>query len=74
MRGERCFAPKALDKLKDLGREITCRTRGIGLQQIISALTPYLVGWRGYLGFLPDPARANEFGSLDPPENLYIWR
>src|SRR5467141_3122639 len=32
---ERRIAPKALDKFKDRIREITCRTRGISLQQMI---------------------------------------
>jgi hypothetical protein len=30
---------------------MTRRTRGIGLQQLIKELTPYLIGWRGYFGF-----------------------
>ena len=69
---ERRIAPKALDKFKDRIREITCRTRGISLQQMIPDLTPYLIGWRGYFGLRSDPARANEPGSLDPPETAVV--
>ena len=35
--------------------QITCRTRGISLQQMIADLTPYLIGWRGYFGFCQTP-------------------
>src|SRR6202030_1512545 len=52
---ERRIAPKALDKFKTQIREMTRRTRGIGLQQLIEDLTPYLVGWRGYFGFCQTP-------------------
>src|SRR5947199_10620633 len=41
---ERCIAPKALDKFKTQIREITRRTRGISLPQLIEDLTPYLIG------------------------------
>src|SRR3979490_1945283 len=54
-RSERRIAPKALDKFKDRIREITCRTRGFSLQQMIADLTPYLIGWRGYFGFCQTP-------------------
>src|SRR3954452_11813000 len=49
------IAPKALDKFKTQVRDRTRGTRGISLQQLIEDLTPYLIGWRGYLGFWPDP-------------------
>src|SRR5207244_3937332 len=50
---ERRIAPKALDKFKTQVRDLTRRTRGISLQQLIEELTPYLRGWRGYFGFCP---------------------
>ena len=52
---ERRIAPKALDKFKTLVREMTRRTRGISLPQLIEDLTPYLIGWRGYFGFCQTP-------------------
>ena len=48
---ERRIAPKALDKFKTQIRDMTRRTRGISLPQLIEELTPYLRGWRGYFGF-----------------------
>jgi RNA-directed DNA polymerase len=48
---ERRIAPKALDKFKTQIREMTCRTRGISLTQLIEELKPYLLGWRGYFAF-----------------------
>src|SRR6266581_2940735 len=52
---ERRIAPKALDKFKTQVREMTRRTRGISLPQLIEELTPYLIGWRGYFGFCQTP-------------------
>src|SRR5262249_60652028 len=45
---ERRIAPKALDEFKMQVRDITCRTQGISLPQLIEELRPYLLGWRGY--------------------------
>src|SRR5712671_2678026 len=52
---ERRIAPKALDKFKTQVRDMTRRTRGISLQQLIEDLMPYLIGWRGYFGFCQTP-------------------
>jgi RNA-directed DNA polymerase len=52
---ERRIAPKALDRFKERTRELTGRTRGLSLSQIIEELTPYLIGWRGYFGFCQTP-------------------
>jgi RNA-directed DNA polymerase len=53
--GERRIAPKALGKFKERIREMTSRTRGLSLSQIIAELTPYLVGWSSYFGFCQTP-------------------
>ena len=52
---ERRITPKALDKFKTRIRDMTGRTRGIRLGQLIEELTPYLIGWRGYFGFCQTP-------------------
>ena len=52
---ERRIAPKALDKFKERIRDMTRRTRGFSLQQLIKELKPYIVGWRGYFGFCQTP-------------------
>jgi RNA-directed DNA polymerase len=56
---KRRIAPKALDKFKTQIRNMTRRTRGISLPQLIEQLAPYLIGWRGHFG---------EPGSVDPPK------
>ena len=48
---ERRIAPQALAKFKTRIRDLTRRTRGISLAQLIEELAPYLIGWRGYFGF-----------------------
>jgi RNA-directed DNA polymerase len=40
---ERRIAPKALDKFKTQLRDMTSRTGGISLPQLIEELTPYLI-------------------------------
>src|SRR5207253_3736101 len=52
---ERRIAPKALDKFKTQVRDMTRRTRGSSLLQLIEDLRPYLLGWRGYFGFCQTP-------------------
>ncbi|WP_354101963.1 group II intron maturase-specific domain-containing protein [Bradyrhizobium sp. RT5a] len=66
---------KALDKFKDRIREITCRTRGISLRQMIADLTPYLIGWRGYFGFCQAPrVLTNLEAWIRRRLRLYLWR
>src|SRR5580765_727386 len=42
---ERRIAPKALGKFKVQIRDMTRRTRGISLPQLVKELAPYLIGW-----------------------------
>lgn len=46
---ERRTASKALDKFKTRIRELTRRTRGLSLPELIKGLQPYVIGWRSYL-------------------------
>ena len=55
-RAKRRIAPKALSRFKDRIRELTQRTRGISVDQMIGALKRYLTGWRGYFGFCETPS------------------
>src|ERR1700745_1158345 len=72
---ERRIAPKALDKFKTQGREMTRRTRGISLQQLIEDLTPYLIGWRGYFGFCQTPrVLTNLEAWIRRRLRSYLWR
>lgn len=43
-------ADKAIDKLKDRVRELTRRTRGKHIGQIVAELRESLLGWRAYFG------------------------
>src|SRR5580698_611537 len=72
---ERRIASKALDKFKERVREMTSRTRGLSLSQIIEDLTPYLVGWRGYFGFCQTPrVLTNLEAWIRRRLRSYLWR
>jgi hypothetical protein len=43
---ERRIAPTALAKFKAQIRDMTRRTRGVSLPQMVENLAPYLLGWR----------------------------
>jgi RNA-directed DNA polymerase len=48
---KRKIAPKAIDRFKERVREITNRSRGRSMEQVMEELGRYLRGWRGYFGF-----------------------
>jgi len=52
----RRIAPQALARCKAKVRELTWRTRGRSLAQIVRELSIYLIGWRGYFGFCQTPS------------------
>jgi RNA-directed DNA polymerase len=60
---KRRIAPKALTRFKERIRELTRRTRGISLEQMIEALARYLQGWRAYFGFCQTPSVLTELDS-----------
>ncbi len=47
----RRIAPQAISRFKARVRELTRRTGGRSLVQIVKKLSVYLIGWRGYFGF-----------------------
>lgn len=51
----RCIAPKAMERFKERVRELTKRTRGVSLENMVKDLTMYLRGWHGYFGFCQTP-------------------
>ena len=72
---ERRIAPKALDKFKAQIRDMTRRTRGISLQQLIEDLRPYLIGWRGYFGFCQTPRVLTHLEAwIRRRLRSYLWR
>jgi RNA-directed DNA polymerase len=52
----RRIAPKSRVRFKDRVREITRRTRGVSLQEMVDDLNVYLRGWHGYYGFCETPS------------------
>jgi RNA-directed DNA polymerase len=52
----RRIAPQALSRFKAKVRELTRRTCGRSLAQIVKELSVYLIGWRGYFGFCQTPS------------------
>src|ERR1017187_7799159 len=52
---KRRIAAKALLRFKRKVRELTGRTRGIGIEQMTKELSSYLRGWKGYFGFCETP-------------------
>src|SRR5246127_1662464 len=53
---KRRIAPKVLLRCKQKIRELTRRTRGISLEQMLKELTAYLRGWKSYFGFRQTPS------------------
>jgi RNA-directed DNA polymerase len=56
----RRIAPQSLTRFRSRVRELTRRTRGNSLAQIVKALSVYLIGWRGYYGFCETPSVLRE--------------
>jgi len=52
----RRIAPKSMDRFKDRVRDITRRTRGVSLQEMVNDLNVYLRGWYGYFSFCQTPS------------------
>ncbi|MFZ1100707.1 MAG: group II intron maturase-specific domain-containing protein, partial [Steroidobacteraceae bacterium] len=50
------IAPKALQRFRERVRELTRRTRGVSLEQMVEELSAYLRGWHGYFGFCQTPS------------------
>jgi RNA-directed DNA polymerase len=72
---ERRIAPKALATFKTRIRDMTRRTRGISLPQVIEELRPYLIGWRGYFGFCQTPrVLTNLEAWIRRRLRMYLWR
>ena len=72
---ERRIASKALSKFKVKIRDMTSRTRGRSLEQIVEDLAPYLIGWRGYFGFCQTPrVLTNLEAWIRRRLRSYLWR
>src|SRR3979409_419546 len=59
---KRRLAPKAVARFKERVGELTRRTRGISLAQMVHELAEYLRGWIGYFGRCETPSVLEELG------------
>ena len=48
-------AYKALDNFKARIRQLTCRSGGRSISQVVQRLRPYLLGWKAYFGLAQTP-------------------
>ena len=72
---QRQIAPQALDRFKMRVRELTRRTLGVSLPQLVEKLAPYLVGWRGYFGFCDAPRVLSNLDAwIRRRLRMYLWR
>jgi RNA-directed DNA polymerase len=53
---KRRISPQARQRFKRRIRELTRRTRGCSLKQMVERLSRYLQGWRAYFGFCETPS------------------
>src|SRR4051794_4023466 len=71
----RQIAAKALEKFKDRVRELTSRTLGVSVPQLIAPLARYLIGWRSYFGFCQTPIVVRNLDAwIRRRLRMYIWR
>ena len=52
---KRRIAPKAVERFKERVRELTRRTKGVGIERMAEELSQYLRGWIGYFGRCQTP-------------------
>ena len=53
---KRRIAPQALVRFKARVRETTRCTKSVSLTCLVTELSRYLIGWRGYFGFCETPS------------------
>ena len=72
---ERRIASKSLDRFKTRIRELTQRTRGVSVEQLVEPLARYLIGWRGYFGFCQTPRVLSNLDAwIRRRLRMYLWR
>jgi len=72
---KRRIAPKALDRFKDRIREMTRRTRGISLEEMVGELARYLRGWKAYFSYCQTPSLLEELDEwIRRRLRMVIWK
>ncbi len=71
---KRRIAPQALERFQAKIRELTRRTRGISLEQMVTSLSSYLHGWRGYFGHCETPSVLRDLDSwVHRRLRAFVW-
>jgi RNA-directed DNA polymerase len=60
---KRRVSDKSLKKFKERVREITGRSRGVSIEQMVSELKKYLTGWNNYYGHCETPSDLRDLNS-----------
>src|SRR5229473_1229740 len=60
---KRKIAPKAIIRFKERVREITAKSKGRSMEQVMEELAQYLRGWRGYFRFCETPSILRQLDS-----------
>jgi RNA-directed DNA polymerase len=72
---KRRIAPKALERFKAKIIELTRRTKGVSLEQMVTALSRYLQGWRGYFGACETPSVLRNLDSwVHRRLRAFLWK
>lgn len=72
---KRRIAPQAVLRFKKRVRELTRRTRGRNVQDVVHELNTYLNGWRGYFGFCETPSVLEELDAwIRRRMRCYLWK
>jgi RNA-directed DNA polymerase len=72
---KRKIAPKAIDRFKERVREITLRSCGMSMKQMLEELAGYVRGWNGYFGFCQTPTVFDQLNSwLRRRVRCAFWR
>jgi RNA-directed DNA polymerase len=72
---KRRIAPQALDRFKGRVRDLTGRTRGVSLVQMIRDLAPFLRGWGRYFGFCQAPSVLKELDCwIQRRLRCFVWK
>ncbi len=72
---KRRVGKKARERFRRRVKEITRRTRGVSLEQVVADLNIYLRGWSGYFGFCQTPSVLHKLDSwIRRRLRCYIWK
>ncbi len=72
---QRQISPQAIERFKSRVRELTSRTRGVSLAEVVATLAPYLKGWRSYYRFCQTPRVLSNLDAwIRRRLRMYLWR